>query len=65
MKINTIKRLYHGTDRQFETFNFNCASGFKDFGKGFYLISNFQCNPCKPISLLLNDVKNNFKKTCA
>lgn len=41
MKINTIKRLYHGTDREFERFEFNFARAFKDFGKGFYLTSNF------------------------
>ncbi len=41
MKINTIKRLYHGTDCAFQTFDFRKAKGFKDFGKGFYLTSNF------------------------
>lgn len=42
MKINTIRKLYHGTDQQFETFDFKYAKSFKDFGKGFYLTSNLQ-----------------------
>ncbi len=40
MKLASIKRLYHGTDREFNTFDFKYARGFKDFGKGFYLTSN-------------------------
>lgn len=40
MKLASIKRLYHGTDQEFNTFDFKYARGFKDFGKGFYLTSN-------------------------
>ncbi|MCM1183380.1 MAG: DUF3990 domain-containing protein [Roseburia sp.] len=42
MKINTVKTLYHGTDRAFRSFDFGKAKPFKDFGKGFYLTSNFK-----------------------
>ena len=42
MKINRVNRLYHGTDQKFDEFNFCCAKCFKDFGKGFYLTTNFQ-----------------------
>ena len=42
MKINRVKRLYHGTDREFDVFDFCFAKSFKDFGKGFYLTTNFQ-----------------------
>lgn len=41
MKINKVKQLYHGTDRYFESFDFRYAKRFKDFGKGFYLTSDF------------------------
>ena len=41
MKINEIERLYHGTDRCFDEFDFHKAKGFKDFGKGYYLTTNF------------------------
>lgn len=40
MKLASIKHLYHGTDQEFNTFDFKYARGFKDFGKGFYLTSN-------------------------
>lgn len=40
MKINLIKKLYHGSNCEFETFDFSRAKGFKDFGKGFYLTSS-------------------------
>lgn len=42
MKINTVKRLYHGTDQQFDSFDFSRAKMFKDFGKGFYLTTSFR-----------------------
>lgn len=42
MKINSVQRLYHGTDKEFDLFDFECAQNFKDFGKGFYLTSNFR-----------------------
>lgn len=42
MKISKVKRLYHGTDREFDVFDFRFARGFKDFGKGFYLTTHFQ-----------------------
>ena len=35
MKLASIKRLYHGTDQEFNTFDFKYARGFKDFGKVF------------------------------
>lgn len=41
MKISKVKRLYHGTDREFDVFDFCFARSFKDFGKGFYLTTNF------------------------
>lgn len=41
MKINNVKRLYHGTDQQFDSFDFSRAKMFKDFGKGFYLTTSF------------------------
>lgn len=41
-KINTIKRLYHGTDCAFDVFDFRYARPFKDFGRGFYLTSSFR-----------------------
>ena len=41
MKINEIGRLYHGTNRCFDEFDFKKAKKFKDFGKGYYLTSNF------------------------
>lgn len=40
MKINQIEKLYHGTNINFDTFDFKKAKGFKDFGKGYYLTSN-------------------------
>lgn len=42
MKISKVKRLYHGTDREFDVFDFRFARSFKDFGKGFYLTTHFQ-----------------------
>ena len=42
MKISKVKRLYHGTDRDFDVFDFRFARSFKDFGKGFYLTTHFQ-----------------------
>lgn len=41
MKINRINKLYHGTDQEFNGFDFSFAKSFKDFGKGFYLTTNF------------------------
>lgn len=41
LKINAVKKLYHGTDQYFESYDLSFAKGFKDFGKGFYLTSNF------------------------
>lgn len=41
MKINRVNKLYHGTDQEFDVFDFSFAKSFKDFGKGFYLTSNF------------------------
>lgn len=41
MKINEVKKLYHGTNKEFETIDLSFAKGFKDFGKGFYLTSSF------------------------
>lgn len=41
MKINSIKRLYHGTNCDFDKFDFKYARRFKDFGKGFYLTSSY------------------------
>lgn len=42
MKINTIGKLYHGTDINFESFDFKFAKRFKDFGAGFYLTSSLK-----------------------
>lgn len=42
MKISTVKRLYHGTDKEFDTFDFTKAKKFKDFGKGYYLTTDFR-----------------------
>lgn len=41
MKINSVKKLYHGTANKFETFDFNKAKPFKDFGRGYYLTTDF------------------------
>lgn len=41
MKINMVNRFYHGTDQEFNLFDFSFAKSFKDFGKGFYLTTNF------------------------
>lgn len=40
MRINEIKKLYHGTDKKFKTFDFAKAGKAKDFGRGFYLTSS-------------------------
>lgn len=40
-KINQISKLYHGTNKKFDKFDFNKAKPFKDFGKGFYLTTDF------------------------
>ena len=40
MRINEIKKLYHGTDKKFKTFDFEKAGKAKDFGRGFYLMSS-------------------------
>lgn len=40
-KIHQISRLYHGTNKKFDRFNFDKAKSFKDFGKGFYLTTDF------------------------
>ena len=40
MRINEIKKLYHGTDKKFKTFDFEKAGKAKDFGRGFYLTSS-------------------------
>lgn len=40
MKIKRIEKLYHGTNKHFDRFDFKYAKQFKDFGKGFYLTSN-------------------------
>lgn len=40
-KINQISRLYHGTNKKFDRFDFDKAKPFKDFGKGFYLTTDF------------------------
>ena len=42
MKINTVNKLYHGTDKEFDTFDFSKAKKFKDFGKGYYLTTDFR-----------------------
>lgn len=41
IKMNTIKKLYHGSACYFDAFDFCYARSFKDFGKGFYLTSDF------------------------
>ena len=41
MKINQIEKLYHGTNQKFDAFDFNKAKNFKDFGKGYYLTTDF------------------------
>ena len=35
MRINEIKKLYHGTDKKIKTFDFEKAGKAKDFGRGF------------------------------
>lgn len=40
-KINQISKLYHGTNKKFDKFDFDKAKPFKDFGKGFYLTTDF------------------------
>ena len=40
MRINEIKKLYHGTDKKFRIFDFEKAGKAKDFGRGFYLTSS-------------------------
>lgn len=42
MKISSISRLYHGTEKEFEHFDFKYANDFKDFGSGFYLTTNLK-----------------------
>lgn len=34
--------LYHGTNVLFDKFDFNKAKPFKDFGRGFYLTTNYK-----------------------
>lgn len=34
--------LYHGTNVLFDSFDFNKAKPFKDFGRGFYLTTNYK-----------------------
>lgn len=34
--------LYHGTNVMFDRFDFSKAKPFKDFGKGFYLTTNYK-----------------------
>lgn len=41
LMISKIKKLYHGTDKEFDTFDLSKAKKFKDFGKGFYLTTDF------------------------
>ena len=41
MKIDTVSTLYHGTAKMFQYFDLRYAKMFKDFGKGFYLTTNF------------------------
>lgn len=40
-QINNVKYLYHGTNQEFDEFDFNKAKKYKDFGKGFYLTTNY------------------------
>lgn len=42
MMISRVKRLYHGTDKKIDAFDFRFARSFKDFGKGIYLTTHFQ-----------------------
>lgn len=41
LKINTIRYLYHGTNQEFDDFDFRKAKLYKDFGRGYYLTSDF------------------------
>lgn len=40
MKINEVKKLYHGTNVKFDEIDLKYAKSFKDFGKGFYLTTS-------------------------
>ena len=42
LKLRTVKRLYHGSDQKFESFDLAYARSFKDFGKGFYLTTDLK-----------------------
>lgn len=42
LKIRSVKRLYHGSDQKFDSFDLSCARSFKDFGKGFYLTTDLK-----------------------
>lgn len=42
LKIRSVKRLYHGSDHKFDSFDLKYARSFKDFGKGFYLTTNLK-----------------------
>lgn len=41
MMISGMK-LFHGTDQKFDNIDLKYAKDLKDFGKGFYLTSNFE-----------------------
>lgn len=41
MHIETIRFLYHGSGVWFDEVDLSYAKGFKDFGAGFYLTSDF------------------------
>lgn len=55
-----LKPLYHGTDKNFTTFDFKKAKGHKDFGKGYYLTTNL--NQAKRWAQ--GKAERNNKKTC-
>lgn len=42
IKMNTIKKLYHGSACYFDAFDFCYARSFKDFGKGYDRIADSQ-----------------------
>ena len=42
LKINSIKKLYHGTNKLFDSVDLNRCGRFKDFGQGYYLTTDLK-----------------------
>lgn len=42
LKIDSIKKLYHGTNKLFDAVDLNLCGRFKDFGQGYYLTTDLK-----------------------